>query len=54
VALSLSRWWLGPADGLLSFAVYFASFLVDEVSWRGRRASVRADGTLVPVVEPNA
>ncbi len=52
--VSTSRWWLGPARDLLAFAVYVASYFVDVVSWRGRRYKVRADGTLVPVVESNA
>jgi len=52
--VSTSRWWLGPARDLLAFAVYAASYFVDVVSWRGRRYKVRADGTLVPIVEPNA
>jgi ceramide glucosyltransferase len=52
--VSMSRWWLGPARDLLAFAVYVASFFVDVVSWRGKRYKVRADGTLVPVVESKA
>ena len=52
--VSTSRWWLGPARDLLAFVVYVASFFVDVVSWRGQRYKVRADGTLVPVVEPKA
>ena len=49
-----SRWWLGPPRDLLAFVVYVASFFVDVVSWRGQRYKVRADGTLVSVVEPKA
>jgi ceramide glucosyltransferase len=52
--VSTSRWWLGPARDVLAFAVYVASFFVDVVSWRGQRYKVRADGTLVPVVETKA
>lgn len=52
--VSTSRWWLGPARDLLAFVVYVASFFVDVVSWRGQRYKVRADGTLVSVVEPKA
>jgi ceramide glucosyltransferase len=52
--VSTSRWWLGPARDLLAFVVYVASFFVDIVSWRGQRYKVRADGTLVSVVEPKA
>ncbi|HEY2968241.1 MAG TPA: bacteriohopanetetrol glucosamine biosynthesis glycosyltransferase HpnI [Casimicrobiaceae bacterium] len=52
--VSTSRWWLGPARDVLTFAVYVASFFVDVVSWRGQRYKVRADGTLMPVVEPKA
>jgi len=50
--VSTSRWWLGPARDLLAFVVYVASFFVDVVTWRGQRYKVRADGTLVSVVEP--
>jgi ceramide glucosyltransferase len=39
---------LGPARDLIAFGVYVASFFVNEVSWRGQRFKVRADGTLVP------
>ena len=52
--VSTSRWWLGPARDLLAFVVYVASFFVDVVTWRGQRYTVRADGTLVSVVEPKA
>jgi len=52
--VSTSRWWLGPVRDLLAFVVYVASFFVDVVSWRGQRYKVRADGTLVSVVEPKA
>ncbi|TMG82866.1 MAG: glycosyltransferase [Betaproteobacteria bacterium] len=52
--VSTSRWWLGPARDLLAFVVYVASFFVDVVSWRGQRYRVRADGTLVSVMEPKA
>jgi ceramide glucosyltransferase len=52
--VSMGRWWLGPARDLLAFSVYVASFFVDVVSWRGKRYKVRADGTLVPVVESKA
>jgi len=48
----MGRWWLGPARDLLACAMYVAGFFGDVVSWRGRRYKVRADGTLVPVVEP--
>jgi len=50
--VSMGRWWLGPARDLLACAMYVAGFFGDVVSWRGRRYKVRADGTLVPVVEP--
>ena len=52
--VSTSRWWLGPARDLLAFVVYVASYFVDVVSWHGQRYKVRADGTLVSVVEPKA
>ena len=42
---------LGPARDLIAFGVYIASFFVDEVSWRGQRFKVRADGTLAQTTE---
>jgi ceramide glucosyltransferase len=48
------RWWLGPVRDLLAFGVYVASFLVNVVSWRGRRYRVRSDGTLIAIGEPKA
>lgn len=42
---------LGPARDLIAFGVHIASFFVDEVTWRGQRFKVRADGTLVPKTE---
>lgn len=52
--LRTSRWWLGRVHDLLAFGVGVASFFVDIASWRSRRFKVRADGTLVPVVESKA
>jgi hypothetical protein len=39
---------------LLAFVVYGARFLSDAGSWRGLRYQVRAEGTLVFVVESKA
>ena len=41
-----TRWWLAPVRDVLSFLVFVASFFVRSVTWRGRRYSVRSDGTL--------
>ena len=46
MAISTSRWLLGPLRDLVSFAVFCASFVTDVVEWRGRRYRVRADGTM--------
>lgn len=42
-----NRFWWGPVRDLLSFAIFIASFFGNAVTWRGRRYSVRQDGTLV-------
>lgn len=42
-----NRFWWGPVRDLLSFAIFVASFFGNAVTWRGRRYSVRQDGTLV-------
>lgn len=47
--VKMNRWWFGPLRDLLTFMVYIASFFVGVVDWRGRRYSVRADGTLAPI-----
>jgi ceramide glucosyltransferase len=41
-----SALWLVPLRDVLSFAVFCATFFVDNVSWRGRRLLVKADGIL--------
>lgn len=41
--------WLTPLRDLLSFAVFVASYAPGAVSWRGRRYSVGADGTVKPI-----
>ena len=40
--------WLAPVRDLLSFAIYLASFLPWQVSWRGRRYKIGPDGTFTP------
>ena len=44
-------WWLMPVRDLLSFAVFFASFFFNSVTWRGRRFRVSIDGMLSPIQE---
>lgn len=41
--------WRGPLRDVLSFAVFVASFIVRQVSWRGQRFSVNPDGTMMSV-----
>lgn len=43
--------WRGPIRDILSFAVFVASFIVRQVSWRGQRFSVNSDGTMMSVGE---
>ena len=43
---STGRWLLGPARDGLSFVVFFASYLANDVVWRGERFHVTADGAL--------
>ena len=38
--------WLSPIRDLLSFAIFLASFLPSQISWRGSRYVLRSDGTL--------
>ncbi len=40
---------LAPLRDLLSFAIFVASYVPGAVSWRGRRYSVGADGTVRPI-----
>jgi ceramide glucosyltransferase len=46
-----SGWWLVPVRDALSFAVFFATFFVNRISWRGRRFLVNADGMLSAMQE---
>ncbi|THD55028.1 bacteriohopanetetrol glucosamine biosynthesis glycosyltransferase HpnI [Phenylobacterium sp.] len=45
-------WWLTPLRDGLSFAVFFASFFVRAVDWRGMRFRVDAQGVLERIEEP--
>lgn len=40
--------WLIPLRDVLSFAVFFRSFVGDDVSWKGHNFHVLSDGTLIP------
>jgi ceramide glucosyltransferase len=40
------------ARDMLSFAIYFASFLSPRISWRGQDFTIARDGTLLPRAEP--
>ena len=40
--------WLTPVRDLLSFVIFLASLLPGPVAWRGRRYTVRSNGTLTP------
>ena len=46
LGLSTGRWTLMPLRDMLSFVVFFASYLADDVVWRGQRYRVSTDGTL--------
>jgi ceramide glucosyltransferase len=46
-------WWLTPLRDGLSFAVFFASFFVRAVDWRGARFRVDARGALERIEEPS-
>ena len=43
--LTLRQWLLVPVQDLASFVIWFGGFFGRTVKWRGRRYSVRADGT---------
>jgi len=45
------RAWWGPVRDLLSFVIFVTSFFGNDVTWRGQRFSVRADGTLVYIAD---
>lgn len=40
------HWWMIPARDVLSVCVFFASFMVDTVDWRGVKFRVERDGVL--------
>jgi ceramide glucosyltransferase len=40
------HWWMIPARDVLSVCVFFASFAVDTVHWRGVEFRVERDGAL--------
>lgn len=45
----VSPFWLAPVKDLLQAAIWVAAFLGNTVEWRGRRMTVRPDGTLVEI-----
>jgi ceramide glucosyltransferase len=45
--LPRQSYWLVPVRDLFEFTVYVASFFVGNVSWKGHRYRVDADGTLI-------
>jgi ceramide glucosyltransferase len=47
LALPLTSLWLVPLRDLLSFGVFVASFLGNQVAWRNRTFRIAADGRLV-------
>ena len=44
--VSTNRWILSPARDAFSFIVFLASYLANDVVWRGQRFHVTADGTM--------
>jgi ceramide glucosyltransferase len=46
VGIATHRWLLTPVRDVLSFAVFCASFVVNDVVWRGHRYRIASDGTL--------
>jgi ceramide glucosyltransferase len=42
--LTARRWWLIPAQDLVSFAFWLCGFFGNTVTWRGRKILLRADG----------
>lgn len=41
-------WWLVPLQDVLSWVIWIAGFFGDEITWRGRRYRLRADGRFEP------
>ncbi len=50
LGISTGRWVLGPARDVFSFVVFCASYLVNDVVWRGHRYRVATDGTMEKLV----
>jgi ceramide glucosyltransferase len=48
-SVAVSRWWLLPAQDLLSFIMWIAGFFGSTIAWRERRYRVLADGRLEPL-----
>lgn len=46
VGIATRRWLLTPVRDVLSFVVFCASFVINDVVWRGRRYRIASDGTL--------
>lgn len=46
LGLSTGRWMLGPLRDVLSFVVFCASYLANDVVWRGERFRVSTDGSM--------
>lgn len=50
LGISTGRWVLSPARDVFSFVVFIASYLVNDVVWRGHRYRVANDGTMEKLV----
>lgn len=49
----LARWfWLVPVRDLITFGIWIASFVGDEIHWRGVNFRVLPDGKLAPAKQP--
>jgi ceramide glucosyltransferase len=46
--LTRSRWWLVPAQDVLSFLFWVAGFFGNTIAWRGREYLLLSDGRFVP------
>jgi ceramide glucosyltransferase len=42
--LTKQWWWLLPLEDLLSWGIWIAGFFGDQITWRGRRYTLHADG----------